>query len=75
MRRSVTLLVLTTLAIGGAKRLEAQMEISARAATLRVGGRLHWQYQASSVRSADNDFFIRRARINVDLTFNDFFPG
>ena len=32
-------------------------------------------FQASSVEGADNDFFIRRARINVDLTFNDFFTA
>ena len=63
------------LAVGVPHRLGAQTEISARAATLSVGGRLHWQYQASSVEGADNDFFIRRARINVDLTFTDFVSG
>lgn len=55
--------------------LEAQTEISARAATIRLGGRLHSQYQGSSVDGAINDFFIRRARIIGDLTFNDFITG
>ena len=63
------------MAIGVPEHLGAQTEISTRAATLRVGGRLHWQYQASSVEGADDDFFIRRARINVDVTLNDFVTG
>lgn len=55
--------------------LEAQTTISSRAATLQIGGRLHTQYQGSSVDGAVNDFFIRRARLIVDGTFNDFFVG
>lgn len=75
MRRFCTVLILTIITLGGAERLAAQTEISSRAATLQVGGRLHWQYQASSVRAAPNDFFIRRARINLDVTFGDFLTG
>ncbi len=75
MRWFCTVLILTIVTLGGAERLAAQTEISSRAATLQVGGRLHWQYQASSVRAAPNDFFIRRARINVDAAFNDFFTA
>lgn len=55
--------------------LEAQTTISARAASLTIGGRLHTQYQGSSVDGAVNDFFIRRARIIADAAFNDFFVG
>lgn len=55
--------------------LEAQTTISSRAATLQIGGRLHTQYRSSSVDAADSDFFIRRARVIVDGTFNDFFVG
>ncbi len=55
--------------------LEAQTTISARAATLTIGGRLHTQYQGSSVDGAVNDFFIRRARIIADAAFNDFLVG
>lgn len=55
--------------------LEAQNTISSRAAPLRIGGRLHTQYQGSSVDGAVNDFFIRRARLVADATFNDFVDG
>lgn len=55
--------------------LGAQTTITSRAATLTIGGRLHTQYQGSSVDGAVNDFFIRRARIVADATFNDFFVG
>lgn len=51
--------------------LEAQT-ISSRAASLTLGGRLHTQYQGSSVDGAVNDFFIRRARVLVDASFTDF---
>lgn len=63
------------LCLGHPVDARAQTTISARAANLTVGGRLHAQYQASSVPAADNDFFIRRARINVDVDFNDFLSG
>ncbi len=55
--------------------LEAQTTISSRAASITIGGRLHTQYQGSSVDGAVNDFFIRRARVIVDAAFNDFFVG
>lgn len=55
--------------------VEAQVEISARGASLRFGGRLHAQYQASSVENTTSDFFIRRARFNGDWTLNDFLSG
>lgn len=75
MRRTFLLATLALLAALGPMALEAQTTISSRAATLRVGGRLHSQYQGSSVDGAVNDFFIRRARLIVDGTFNDFFVG
>ena len=52
-----------------------ELSIGARAANLTVGGRVHAQYQASSVETADNSFFIRRARLLVDAELNDFFSG
>ncbi len=55
--------------------LAAQLEVSGRGATLRVGGRLHSQYSVSSIDAATNDFFFRRARVIVDLTVNDFLTG
>lgn len=77
MGRPLPLLLLasTLLALVPPPPAAAQTEIAARASSLTVGGRLHGQYQASSVDGADNDFFMRRARINLDVTFNDFFTG
>lgn len=69
-------LLATVLLLGfGPIAIEAQTTISARAATLEIGGRLHGQYQGSSVDDAAGDFFIRRARLITDATFNDFFVG
>lgn len=67
-----TAAVLTVLA---PTALEAQTTLSARAASLTIGGRLHTQYQGSSVDGAVNDFFLRRARIIADASFTDFFDG
>ena len=53
----------------------AQIEIGARAATITVGGRLHTQYALSSIAAADNDFFIRRARLIAEVGVNDFLSG
>jgi hypothetical protein len=55
--------------------LSAQLQVSGRGATLRIGGRLHSQYTVSSIDAATNDFFFRRARLIVDLTVNDFLSG
>lgn len=74
MRRSMLATALTILTVAPAT-LQAQTTISARAATLTIGGRLHTQYQTSSVDGAVGDFFVRRARLLADATFNDFFVG
>lgn len=71
MRRLSMVLVgvLTILAAGD---LSAQTEISARKASLRIGGRLHTQYASSSVGDYKDQFFFRRARLTADITVNDF---
>lgn len=53
----------------------AQIEIAARGASITIGGRLHSQYSLSSVAAAQNDFFLRRARLNADVEVNDFLTG
>ena len=73
--RRFSLLCLALLTTFGPAAVEAQVQISARGASLRVGGRLHAQYQQSSVEDANTDFFIRRARLSGDWTFNDFLSG
>lgn len=55
--------------------LQGQVEIGARAASIRVGGRLHAQYGASSVSAAEADFFLRRVRLTADVTLSDFVSG
>jgi hypothetical protein len=49
-----------------------QFQVAGRAATITVGGRMHFQYAVSSIDGADNDFMMRRARPNLDLTISDF---
>jgi len=54
----------------------AQLTITPRAASVKVGGRIHVQYTRSSADGDDgavgavDDVFIRRARINVGDVFN-----
>lgn len=55
--------------------VHAQVDISARAANIRIGGRLHSQYATSSVGSYDDQFFFRRVRIIADVTVSDFFDA
>lgn len=48
--------------------LAGQVEISARDAQIRFGGRLHSQFATSSVdRGKSVDFFTRRARLTIDV--------
>ena len=72
MRRTLFALLLALTAL--APEAWAQ-SISGRAAEIRIGGRLHAQYAASSVAEADNDFFFRRARIIADVEVTDFFDA
>ncbi len=68
-------LALGLLALGSAVDASAQISISPRAASVTVGGRLHAQYQTSSIGEAASDFFVRRARLTFDLAFNEFLSG
>jgi hypothetical protein len=75
--RLFLLFALTVTPLGTADAA-AQVAVASRAgpvAALTVGGRFNAQYQASSVGTASNDFFIRRARLIADIEFNDFFGG
>ncbi len=75
MARILTNAGLVLLLLAGPIVAQAQTTISSRASSLRIGGRVHAQYQGSSVDGAINDFFLRRARVIVDGTFNEFFVG
>src|SRR5688572_18550650 len=59
----------------------AQLQISAGAADITVGGRFHLQYSRSSVDGegggpdAIDDLFVRRARIQLNLRMSDAFDA
>jgi hypothetical protein len=55
-----------------APALEAQNLVNPRTVSLRVGGRLHTQYATSSLGTYNDGFFLRRGRLTIDATFNDF---
>ncbi len=71
-RLAAATLVLAALAPAAA---HAQLEINARAANITFGGRLQTQYSISSVDAANNDFFVRRARMIAEVRVNDFLSG
>jgi hypothetical protein len=54
---------------------DAQVEISARAARITIGGRLHTQFMTSSPDTSRSQFFFRRARIQADVRVGDHFDG
>ena len=56
-------------------RAASQIEVSTRAASVRVGGLLQPQYTMSSIDAADNDFYVRRARLRADVAVNTFLTG
>lgn len=53
----------------------AQITVSGRAASIRVGGLGQGQYTVSSIDAANNDFYVRRARLRMDATVSDFLRG
>ena len=71
MRRRLWLLALTAPLILAPPAAHAQLEISSRSSSIRIGGRAHAQYGASSIAAAKNDFFLRRVRLLADITVND----
>ncbi len=68
MLRLRSLGVASCSALIGAQALAGQVEISARDAQIRVGGRLHTQFATSSADGGKaTDFFTRRARLTIDV--------
>lgn len=57
---------------GTVETTRAQVEISARSAQVRFGGRLHSQFATSSAEGGKStDFFTRRARFTLDIGVTD----
>ncbi|MCY4400800.1 MAG: porin [Gemmatimonadetes bacterium] len=64
------------LAMGGTEALQGQTDITARAAEVRFGGRLHSQFATSSAEDGKStDFFTRRARLTIDVSVSDLLVG
>ena len=61
--------------LAGPLSLSAQFEIAGRAASVTVGGRLNTQYATSSMDDAVADFFVRRARLEVDMAIGEIVRG
>lgn len=60
--------VVLGVAMSGAGTLSGQVEINARDAQIRFGGRLHSQFATSSSEvGKSTDFFTRRARLTLDI--------
>ena len=75
MRRLSISLIAVVAALTLAGDLAAQVTVTPRGASIRIGGRMHTQYATSSVDSYNDQFFFRRARLELDMTVNDFFDA
>lgn len=72
MIRIRVIITAVTVLLGGVHDAQAQVEISARSADIRFGGRLHSQFATSSAEGGKaTDFFTRRARLTLDLSVSD----
>jgi hypothetical protein len=49
-----------------------EFDVLGNAATVTLGGRFNAQYAHSSVDAAENDIFLRRARLTINIRVNDF---
>ncbi len=73
--RTVALCAAFALA-AGARPVTAQVKIDARAMELTVTGRVHSQFNTTSVAGVSgSEFLIRRARLTAELKINDFVSG
>ncbi len=55
---------------------QAQVEVNSRAVEITLTGRLHAQFNTTSVLDEpDAEFLVRRARFTADVTINDFVSG
>lgn len=66
------LVAVTALLAAATQTAQAQLEISARSAEVRFGGRLHSQFATSSAEGGKaTDFFTRRARFTLDVSVSE----
>lgn len=73
--RPLALALAVAAALSATSSASAQITVSPRMASIRLGGRLHAQYASSSVVANESQFFFRRARLTADIAVNDFFDA
>lgn len=79
IRRSVSRVLVGALVLLPATRADAQdtdVTLSSEAIEIELGGRVQTQFNTTSVASeAPSEMILRRARIELDVTLNDFITG
>jgi hypothetical protein len=61
-----------SIALGATPLAAQEFDVLGNAATVTLGGRFNVQYAHSSLDAAENDVFLRRARLTVNIRVNDF---
>jgi hypothetical protein len=76
-RGAAVAVVLTGLAVAAPGRAHGQVEFSSKAMAIKIDGRLHFQFNHTSVESEEQPttFFVRRARLEFGIKVNDFISG
>lgn len=69
-------IIAAALALATAGTAVGQVPIRSRAAEITLTGRLHTQFNTSSVAGTDfSEFLVRRARATIDVKLSDFISG
>lgn len=75
-RNQIFLLLAGTLAVSLPRAASAQVPVNSRAVSVTLTGRVHTQFNTSSVTGADfSEFLVRRARATIEVELNDFVSG
>jgi len=76
MKQRVVILVFAVLFVGLVFHEAGAVEVTSKAKEINLTGRVHTQWNSSSVEGElSNEFFIRRARITAEVVLNDVVSG
>jgi hypothetical protein len=76
LARSVGIAGFAMVFVAGARPAAAQVELKSKAMELTITGRMHAQFNTTSVSGGrSSEYLIRRARITAELKINDFVSG
>ncbi len=76
MRKLSVMFALCLIVIGSPVRAGTEVELKSKAAKITLTGRVHTQFNTSSVdRQIGSEFLIRRARITAEVKLNDYVSG